>query len=87
MVNESGEFENLIFENSDKNNNQDISKIEVILELFKMLKCNVVNANLNKLNKTTQFGDRVGRKNSINIKSGTLIYKSPTGLKEKKYEF
>ena len=87
MVNESGEFENLIFENNDKNNNQDISKIEVILELFKMLKCNSVNANLKKLNKTTQFGDRVGRKNSINIKSGTLIYKSPTGLKEKKYEF
>ena len=89
-VNTSGEFNNLQLINldkKDKSKDNEITKVEVIKEIFKMLKCNSVNANLKKLNKTIKFSDRVGRKNSITIKKGTLIYKSPTGLKEKKYEF
>ena len=89
-VNTSGEFNNLQLINLDeksKTKDNEITKVEVIKEIFKMLKCNSVNANLKKLNKTIKFSDRVGRKNSITIKKGTLICKSSTGLKEKKYEF
>ncbi len=73
--------------NEEKKDTKELTKVDVVLELFKLLKCNSCNANLKLLNKTIKFSDRVGRKHGVNIKTGTLIYKSPAGLKEKRYEF
>ena len=52
-----------------------------------MLKCNPTNANLEKLNKTVKFNNRVGRINGVNVITATIVNKSITGLKERKYEF
>ena len=48
-----------------------------------MYHCNSVNANL------SEFGlsDRIGRLSGNNITSGTIIFKSITGIWESKYEF
>lgn len=87
LVKESDEFYNLPleidYEDSKKGN---ISKVIIIKRLFTMLKCNSTNANLEKL-KTLKFGKRVGRISGKNITSATIINKSVTGLKVKKYEF
>lgn len=83
---EDGTFFNLMLINKNVNN-KDISKVQVILELFKMLGFNSSNANLEKIKGSVKFNDRIGRNNGVNIKSGILIYKSVTGLKENKYEF
>ncbi len=79
-------FSNLILINKNANN-KDISKVQVILELCKMLCFNSANANLEKLKSSAKFNDRVGRITKVNIKNGIIIYKSVTGLKEYKYEF
>ncbi len=81
-VREAREFYNLTL--YDEN---DICKKEVIIQLFKMLKADSGNANLEKLNKTCKFGNRVGRKSSKNINKGIIYSKSVTGLKEDRYEF
>ncbi|MDY3801675.1 MAG: type II CRISPR RNA-guided endonuclease Cas9 [Bacilli bacterium] len=61
-------------------------KIQLIKELLKMIHANSANANLKFLN-TKGLDDRVGRLAGINITTGTIIYQSPAGLKENKYEF
>ena len=81
-VKASDEFNNLQLQTEDN----EITKVEVIKEIFKMLKCDSVNANLSKLNKTVKFTNSEGRIRKV-ITNATIIYKSPTGLKEKKYEF
>lgn len=88
-VKNSGEFYNLklVLTEEEKKELKVMSKIEVILEIFRLLGCNSQNANLELLNKTAKFNSRVGRKSKMNIKSGTFIYKSVTGLKEYHYEF
>lgn len=87
-VKNSGEFYNLPFEvETDNDKDKSISKIYVIKELFKMLSCSPTNANLEQLNKSAKFSDRVGRINGRNISSATITYKSVTGLREYTYEF
>ncbi len=81
-----GIFYNLKFIKNDKDDKDDKekSKLDIILELFKLLKCAPINANLKVLeNKLT---DREGRVQKKNI-NGIIIQKSPTGLKVRKYEF
>lgn len=85
-VDEENVFNNLNLVNKNIND-KNISKKQVILELFKMLKFNSTNANLEKLKCSVKFNDRVGRNPGINIKNGIFIYKSVTGLRERKYEF
>lgn len=84
LVEESHEFANLPLIDNDN-----ISKKEVIIQMLKMFKANSENANLEKLNKTCKFSNRVGRKNGNNINSFILYNKSVTGLKEDEldYEF
>ncbi|MCI9434794.1 MAG: hypothetical protein HFI86_05960 [Bacilli bacterium] len=85
-IDEENVFDNLNLVNKNIND-KSISKKQVILELFKMLKFNSTNANLEKLKCSVKFNDRVGRNSGINIKNGIFIYKSVTGLRERKYEF
>ena len=85
LVKESNEFYYLTLE--DKADKNSISKVDVIKQLFIMLKCNSTNANLEKLNGTTKFSSRVGRLSGVNVTTATIINKSITGLKERKYEF
>jgi len=85
LVKESNEFYNLALE--DKLDKNSISKVDAIKQLFIMLKCNSTNANLEKLNGTTKFSSRVGRLSGVNVSTATIINKSITGLKERKYEF
>ena len=60
-------------------------KEKALKELFNLLKCNSKCANLKFLNfKASSY---FGKKNGRIISNATIIYKSPTGLKEKKYEF
>jgi len=73
-------------ENYEASKKGNISKVIIIKRLFTMLKCNSSNANLEKL-KTLKFGERVGRISGKNITSATIINKSVTGLKVRKYEF
>lgn len=88
LVVESNEFENLPFViNLENEKNNDLSKVIVIKEIFKLLKANSTNANLEKLNKTVKFSDRVGRINGVNIQNAIIVNKSVTGLKERRYEF
>lgn len=71
-----------------KNDNKDnLSKIEVIKELFKITKFSSINADLSKFKSSVKFSDRIGRSSGNNIKSGTIINKSVTGIWEKHYEF
>lgn len=56
---------------------------KIIQELFKMLHCNSVNANLSEFG----LGDRIGRLSGYNITDGIIISKSVTGIRESKYEF
>lgn len=58
-------------------------KEDVIKQLFKMLRCDGVNANLKKYN----LNERCGRLKGKKIEHGVIISKSVTGIKEKKYEF
>ena len=51
-----------------------------------MIHANSANANLKFLN-TKGLDDSVGWLTGINITTGTIIYQSPAGLKENKYEF
>ena len=60
-----------------------LEKKKIINEIFKMLHCNSVNANLKEFG----LGDRMGRLSGCNVTEGTLIHKSVTGIKEQKYEF
>ena len=88
LVQDSGEFYNLPFDVSiDEERKGLISKTIILNQLFVLLKCNSTNANLSKLNKTIKFSDRVGRISGKNVKTGTIITKSVTGLKERRYEF
>ncbi len=88
LVQDSGEFYNLPFEVSiDEERKGLISKTIILNQLFVLLKCNSKNANLSKLSKTIKFSDRVGRLEKINVKTGTIITKSVTGLKVRRYEF
>lgn len=68
-------IKNLSFEDKEK----------TLKELFNLLKCNSKRANLKFLN--SKASSDFGRKNNRIISNATIIYKSPTGLKEKKYEF
>lgn len=56
---------------------------KIIKELFKMLHCNSVNANLSEFG----LGDRMGRLSGYNITDGIIISKSVTGIRESRYEF
>ena len=88
LVKDSGEFFNLPFDISIEEERKGlISKVFVLNQLFILLKCNSTNANLSKLDKTIKFSDRVGRIAGKNVKTGTIITKSVTGLKERRYEF
>ncbi len=88
LVKNSKEFANLPLEISNEEARKgNISKTIIINQLFIMLKCNPTNVNLERLNKTVKFNNRVGRTSSVNITSATIINKSVTGLKERKYEF
>lgn len=89
LIKQNKKFDELQLEISEEDK-ENISKIYVIKELFKMLKCNSTNANLEKLKITSNdklFGNRVGRQSGVNVSTGTIINKSVTGLKENKYEF
>ena len=70
-----------------KDNELNISKIEVIKEIAKVTKFNSINANLAKFNCSIKFTDRIGRNSKLNIKNGILINQSVTGLWSRKYEF
>ena len=61
------------------------NKEKIILELFKLLKFNSSCANLKTLD--SQASSAFGKKNKKIISNATIIYKSVTGLKERKYEF
>lgn len=56
---------------------------KITKELFKMLHCNSVNANLSEFG----LGDRMGRLSGYNITNGIIISKSVTGIRESRYEF
>lgn len=56
---------------------------KIIIELLKLYHCNSVNADLSKYG----LGNRIGRLSGINITNGTIINKSCTGIKGRKYEF
>lgn len=56
---------------------------KIIIELLKLYHCNSVNADLSKYG----LGNRIGRLSGINITNGTIISKSCTGIKGRKYEF
>ena len=58
-------------------------KSKVIKELMNLYHCNSVNANLSNFG----LGNRIGRLSGNNITEGTIIFKSITGIREKKYEF
>ena len=60
-------------------------KEKVLIELFKLLKFNSKCANLKFLNSKASIA--FGKKHGRTISNPIIIYKSPTGLKEKKYEF
>lgn len=84
-------YNNLISELRGYLNNESIKNLSIedkektLKELFNLLKCNSKCANLKFLNfKASSY---FGKKNGRIISNATIIYKSPTGLKEKKYEF
>ena len=56
---------------------------KIITELFKLYHCNSVNANLKEFG----LGNRLGRLSGNNITTGTLKFKSVTGIKEEIYKF
>ena len=88
MVKEADEFYNLPLDTTyEELRKGTISKVSIIKQLFIMLKCNSTNASLEKLNKTVKFNDRVGRISNVNVTNATIINKSVTGLKERRYEF
>ena len=66
-------YQNLIIKDFEK----------IIKQLLIVYKCSSENANLK------EFGlkDRIGRLTGKVISEGTIIYKSITGIREKKYEF
>ena len=66
---------------------ENISKINVVKELFSLTKSSPTNADLSKFKTTINFSDRTGRTGGKNIQSGTFINKSVTGLWERKNEF
>lgn len=72
--------------NTDFLNNTSIeNKEKILLELFKLLKFNSSCANLKLLD--NQASSYFGKKNDRIISNATVINKSITGLKERKYEF
>lgn len=71
-IEETLNLENLSFE--------ELSKI--IKELIKLYHCNSQNANL----KDFGLGDRIGRLSGNNLNTGTLIFKSITGIHEYHYQ-
>ena len=66
---------------TEKLNTED--KEKVILEMFKLLKCNSACANFKFLNESIAFGKKNGRI----INDGIIINQSATGLWENYYEF
>ena len=65
-------------------NNLDFEQLsKVIKEILKIYSCNSTNGNLKEFG----LGDRIGRLSGNNITTGTLKFKSITGLKEIDYEF
>ena len=86
-VKNNNEFKQLQFKNDETIKTKQISKVQVIKELLKLLKCDSGNADLKLLSKTEKFGDRIGRKSGVNINHATLITQSIAGLKERTYEF
>ena len=56
---------------------------KIIIEILKIYSCSSTNANLSDFG----LGDRMGRLSGFNIDSGTIINKSVTGLRTRKYEF
>lgn len=86
MKNKYPLFTNSIQKIEDKINvnDLDIDDLEkIIIELLKLYHCNSANADLSKYG----LGNRIGRLSGINITNGTIINKSCTGIKSKKYEF
>ena len=80
-------YENLIYNlksEIDFCSLDDESKVRLIKELINMMKCNGSNACLKFLN--LKFDDRVGRIKGKSITEGTLIFQSPTGLRETYYQ-
>ena len=58
---------------------------ELVIELLHLLKCNSVNANLKFLDNS--YSSAFGKKHRRIIESATVIHKSVTGLRSRKYEF
>lgn len=87
VVKQSGEFNEIQLKNSNNYKEKQISKVQVIKEILKLLKCDSGNADLSLLDKNVKFSDRIGRKSSVNIDHAKLITQSVTGLKEQIYEF
>ena len=56
---------------------------KLVIELLKIYQCNSTNGNL----KDFGLSERIGRLSGKNIKNGTLIFKSTTGIKKDEYEF
>ncbi len=63
----------------EKLNLEELTKI--IKEILKLYHCNSQNANLKEFG----LGDRIGRLSGNNLTSGILIFKSATGIREKRY--
>ncbi len=61
------------------------TKEKAVLELFKLLKFNSATANLQSI--IPKASSAFGKKHGRIIKNATIIKKSPTGLKVRKYEF
>lgn len=79
-------FENIINKienNIDINRLSDEKLIKIIIEILKMFKCTSDNANL----KDFGLSSRLGMLNGKVLTTGTLIFKSTTGIKERRYEF
>lgn len=55
---------------------------KLVIELLNIYQCNSTNGNLKEFG----LSDRIGRLSGKNIKNGTLIFKSTTGIKKDEYE-
>ena len=60
-------------------------KEKIIIELFKLLKCDSGNANFKFLN--SKFSSAFGKKNDRTISHAKVHNKSVTGIRDKTYEF
>ena len=79
-------FKNAItnIENTISLNNLDFEQlVKVLNELLAIYRCSSVTGNLKEFG----LSDRIGRLSGKNIKNGTLIFESTTGIRKKEYEF